>query len=410
MICQHCNAVNPDGSRFCKSCGKMLNTDSDDDVTVIMSASALKAAQSVQPSINCPACAKPNALGAKFCKFCGANMQPSAQTNAADPLGLLDPLAALDTPAPAVSASTPRPTQQLVELNFSDDATLPGGVPAAALATAAITASPLFPASSPSPASAPAPTPTPAPYEPPQAAQGTKIPWHLIGIATVVVAAGSWLWFSKGRSLTKGPEPAVTTLPAPAAAPTPVEPASAPVAVPTAPMPIPAPAPTAEATPAAPPAPVAAPPAIPAPPPAAVITETKEEAAGKSPASAAAAAAATTAPKPAASPASRPATPRPAASRPAAASVTAAPPPAPTPAPAAPAPAPAAAPVAVPAPAPAAPAGPASPREACGSRVFLALTNCIQEQCSSARFSRHPQCVELREQQRQRDEAGQMRN
>lgn len=52
-----------------------------------------------------------------------------------------------------------------------------------------------------------------------------------------------------------------------------------------------------------------------------------------------------------------------------------------------------------PAPQPVAPAGPSSPREACGSRVFLALAMCMQEQCQTSQFTKHPQCVEIRQQQ-----------
>ncbi|MFM2449766.1 MAG: hypothetical protein RIS44_2216 [Pseudomonadota bacterium] len=40
--------------------------------------------------------------------------------------------------------------------------------------------------------------------------------------------------------------------------------------------------------------------------------------------------------------------------------------------------------------------GPASPTEACGGRVFIALLQCIERQCNSGRFSSHPQCAEVR--------------
>jgi len=55
--------------------------------------------------------------------------------------------------------------------------------------------------------------------------------------------------------------------------------------------------------------------------------------------------------------------------------------------------------------APPQPVGPSSPREACGSRVFLALANCMAEKCSSPQFSSHPQCVQLREENKRREEA-----
>lgn len=55
-------------------------------------------------------------------------------------------------------------------------------------------------------------------------------------------------------------------------------------------------------------------------------------------------------------------------------------------------------------PVPAAPSGPSSPKEACGKRVFLALALCMNEQCNTPQFTRHPQCVELREQNRRHQE------
>jgi outer membrane biosynthesis protein TonB len=54
-----------------------------------------------------------------------------------------------------------------------------------------------------------------------------------------------------------------------------------------------------------------------------------------------------------------------------------------------------------PQPAPAAPAGPSSPQEACGKRVFLALALCLQEQCQTPQFSNHAQCVQMRQQQKE---------
>jgi hypothetical protein len=41
-----------------------------------------------------------------------------------------------------------------------------------------------------------------------------------------------------------------------------------------------------------------------------------------------------------------------------------------------------------------------SPQEICGKRVFLALALCMQEQCESARFANHRQCVQMRQQQK----------
>lgn len=50
----------------------------------------------------------------------------------------------------------------------------------------------------------------------------------------------------------------------------------------------------------------------------------------------------------------------------------------------------------------------ASPRDACGSRVFLALAVCMEEQCESPRFKSHPQCDRVHEiiERRRRGEHG----
>lgn len=53
---------------------------------------------------------------------------------------------------------------------------------------------------------------------------------------------------------------------------------------------------------------------------------------------------------------------------------------------------------------PAAPAGPSSPQEACGKRVFLALALCMQEQCRTPQFTNHAQCVQMRQDQKERQE------
>jgi hypothetical protein len=53
---------------------------------------------------------------------------------------------------------------------------------------------------------------------------------------------------------------------------------------------------------------------------------------------------------------------------------------------------------------PAAVAGPSSPREACGSRVFIALAICMSDKCDSPQFRSHPQCVQLREENRRRED------
>ena len=49
--------------------------------------------------------------------------------------------------------------------------------------------------------------------------------------------------------------------------------------------------------------------------------------------------------------------------------------------------------------APAAQAGPRSPREACGSRVLLALFLCMKRECEKPEFASHAQCKRVREQE-----------
>jgi serine/threonine protein kinase len=49
-----------------------------------------------------------------------------------------------------------------------------------------------------------------------------------------------------------------------------------------------------------------------------------------------------------------------------------------------------------PVPAPVIPAGPASPSEACGARVFLARALCMEEKCAQPRFKSHQECVAVR--------------
>ncbi len=50
--------------------------------------------------------------------------------------------------------------------------------------------------------------------------------------------------------------------------------------------------------------------------------------------------------------------------------------------------------------------GPVSPREACGSRVFLALALCMEEQCETQRFRAHPQCDAVRQMTERRRRGG----
>jgi hypothetical protein len=53
-----------------------------------------------------------------------------------------------------------------------------------------------------------------------------------------------------------------------------------------------------------------------------------------------------------------------------------------------------------PTPPPVAAAGLPGPQEACGKRVFLALAICMQEQCQTPQFIKHPQCVQMFQQQK----------
>ncbi|WP_325477675.1 serine/threonine protein kinase [Piscinibacter sp.] len=43
------------------------------------------------------------------------------------------------------------------------------------------------------------------------------------------------------------------------------------------------------------------------------------------------------------------------------------------------------------------PAAPPGPRQACGSRNFLALAACMEQQCTKPRFKAHPECVDVLE-------------
>ena len=45
-----------------------------------------------------------------------------------------------------------------------------------------------------------------------------------------------------------------------------------------------------------------------------------------------------------------------------------------------------------------------SPEEACGKRVFLAMALCMTRQCETPQFTSHPQCVKLRQQNKDRQD------
>jgi hypothetical protein len=49
------------------------------------------------------------------------------------------------------------------------------------------------------------------------------------------------------------------------------------------------------------------------------------------------------------------------------------------------------------------PRGPATARDACGSRVLVALWNCMQRECRKARYAQQPECAKINEERRQRE-------
>lgn len=61
-------------------------------------------------------------------------------------------------------------------------------------------------------------------------------------------------------------------------------------------------------------------------------------------------------------------------------------------------------PIAVAAPVPAAPTAPASAREACGDRLFIALAVCMDRECEQPRFRDQPECVKVLEMKRRREQ------
>ena len=60
-------------------------------------------------------------------------------------------------------------------------------------------------------------------------------------------------------------------------------------------------------------------------------------------------------------------------------------------------------PVVVAAPVEAAPAGPTTAREKCGSRLFIALALCMDRECEQPRFREHPECVKVLDLKRRRE-------
>lgn len=316
-------------------------------------------------SMKCPACGKENVDGAKFCKKCGAYLAWSATAQASTP-DFQPTIMVPDSEDPESDATVIRPVAK----------------PAARQAPAAVPAQPdpLLealadrPGPSWSPERSEAAVQTEAPNTAKRTGRAGLIIAGLLLIVAVGAAAAYWLL---GREPTPArarpaavvpaeavavPTPAPQTAPVPAADAVPAQ-AQPPLAAP-APDPVPAPVPAAVPAPMPAPEPLVAPPVKPAP---------------VSPA-----AAAKPRPKPAPKPAPIPAAPRPAAPAPAPVSVA---PPAP-----------------VAAEPPPVPAGPSSPAQACEGKSFFGKPACMNEQCSTPRFAKHAQCVELREQNRRREE------
>ena len=304
-------------------------------------------------TLKCPACGKENVEAAKFCKKCGAYLAWQSTT--------MEP------------GSDFAATQMAPDFAEPDsDATVirPAARPAARQTRAPVPSAPdplleaLADRSSPS-ASPPRVTAAPAQDAPARSAKTGWMAGALVLTGVLVVLAAALAYWLLGRETApasvRPPVVAPTASPEPVAAPQPPPPSVAPpIAEPMPPAPSfapaqPAPEPAAQA-------PVATP-----------VEPVKPR------------------PKPApAKPAPVQATPRPVA-----------PPPAPV---APPPPVPAAA-----EPAPAVPAGPSSPAQACEGKSFFGKPACMNEQCATPRFTKHPQCVEVREQNRRREEQ-QLRN
>jgi hypothetical protein len=350
ITCPKCAAHNQDAAKFCKACGCDLRVAAQPaalaptPTSALPPAPALVPAPQAVPQQNCPQCSAPNHTSAKFCKSCGVSMLVTAPAMPPPPVVAKQP-----EPAPA---STPLPPS----------ASLPPLTPSPSL-----TPSQPLPPSPPSPppflarpVNAPSPQPSKMaaamPFEPQKTASKPMGQWVALGAVCLALASAGYLWVSR----TKAPaSDAVAAGPAP----TPIAP----------PAPAPAPAPVAAAPEPSKPAAQTV-----------VITE-----------SAAQAGIVIDKPKPVVP---KPALPKPAdkpapvAAKPVPARAEAAT--APTPPREAQAPAAPAAPVQS--------SGPSSPKEACGSRIFLALSNCMNNQCQTSQFAKHPQCVQLRQEEKER--------
>jgi serine/threonine protein kinase len=222
------------------------------------------------------------------------------------------------------------------------------------------------------PAAVASPKAAPAPVAQPGK---SRLPLLLAGVAGVVVLGGAaWMF---GRPKAEPDLPAVAL------------PASSPSLTATAPASSPSPASTPASTVALAPAPAPSPVAAPAPAPSAPASAARRPEPASAPAK--------PAPKPSAPNAGKLNEP---GNKPAPSPVIAVPTPtAPSPValPPSHSPAPSNKPLAVAPPEPTVPAGPRTPREACGKRVFLAMAMCIDEQCQKPEFRNQDECVKLRE-------------
>ena len=349
-------------------------------------------------AVVCPACGTENRDGARFCKGCGGKLTSGSTAQAASSHASEWPAT---EPAPLLTSAPARPPSPTMP--FEDEKTVIVGKSAyaqyeradATLLAPSIGEATLFPthaasafvssASLPSSSATSSVAPSPstfaaaadiAPRRHPEAQLTLPEPkssngrWiGVVLLLLVVVAGASWYGFGS-----KGAAPGVTLAAAPpATAPAATgtvdaAPASAPSAVSaTAAPPLPSPAATTAATAIAPAA--AAPLAI--APPASVGPAPL--AAAETPTAPARSATATSAP--AKSKKAAPTAPVAVAAAP----VVAAPAPIPSPEP---------------------PPPPAVPQAECAGRNFIAMAQCMVNQCAKAEFKAHPQCDAVRKQQR----------
>jgi hypothetical protein len=317
-------------------------------------------------TMKCPACGKDNAQGIKFCKKCGAYLawSPTAAEAASD---FQPTIMVPDSVDPESDATVIRPVARPTARHAPD--------------TVPTQADPLLEALAGQPGPGPsldrsdtheAPSQTHAPDAPKGAGKTAVIVGGLVLLLALGAGAAYW-WLGQESASARVRPVAAAPAPQPMAAPTPppqmAPPPAAPEPVP-APVqsPLPAPVPEPAAAPAPAPAPASEPAAAPPAPPLPTASTARAK----------------PRPKPVPKPAPALAAPRPAAPAPE-------PAPAPTQAPVAPEP-------------PPAPAGPSSPAQACEGKSFFGKPACMNEQCAIPKFANHAQCVELREQNRRREE------